>query len=275
VAGEEADLAGCLLGRVVDTRGQPVAGATVRALLDARGQAQVQTAADGTFRIAPLPAARYELGVLCDGMLVARAARVEAAAEATPLELLVRERGTVTLELAPAALSRAVKTTVRIVDHDGRVWALSSNLKTRAVNRFELPQGDYVAVVDDPACARLVVPFTVRAGAALPLVFDLEPGLVQVLRLSHPHAGHDLMLSWTWRDGDGRLLFREHAPWTRSGAGTAEMPLALAPGTYRVAVESDRGLAALAAFTVRGTGADAPVALEFRPPSSGSAAEPR
>lgn len=277
VASDEARLAGSIRGRVADAAGQPIPGVTVLAQLGVRGRAEATSASDGTFHLRPIPAAVYEVGVVCEDLLLARVSGVDAGAAGAPLDLIVHERGVVTFALAPASAALATKAAVRVVDEDGRCWAIGSDLTSGVENRFELPWGAYLAVVADPACALCVVPFAIRAGETTAIVVELTPGHAQVVRISHPYDGSGIELHWTWRDGDGRLLFRDRKPWYLSAAGDAEHRIGLAAGRYQLHLESDRGLAAHAAFTVTGTDRDVPVVLAMRaaPPRVDPPTDPR
>lgn len=98
-----------LVGEVLDSDRQPVAGALVRAYGRARPLAEIFTRGDGSFEIHGLPAGEIQVRAEARGNLESALMKVEVGAdeEPSPLELIVREqralRGRVVLNGRPLA----------------------------------------------------------------------------------------------------------------------------------------------------------------------------
>jgi RNA polymerase sigma-70 factor (ECF subfamily) len=136
----------------------------------------------------------------------------------------------------------------------GLAWNAERSCETAALapGQYELTVFSTQWSSDALATADQVIPFTITANQTTTLRVSLQPGVRRCFRIDEPspHLGAYRGFGEV-RDANGRLVSRWVLPrWLEPTPGTFDASVALAPGRYRLEVETDLGHRGALDFTV-------------------------
>ncbi|MBK8978297.1 MAG: sigma-70 family RNA polymerase sigma factor [Planctomycetes bacterium] len=237
-----------LAGRFVDEDGRPIVADLALGNLRA-GRTFARGAADGTFRIAPLPALdHWDLFLRDDhgrwGCLAELTTEPGATTDLGDVQLRqsgrVAVRATVVGGGAPAQAFAKLTTraglicdAVQLVDGVGRSGPL--------------PPGDYVVTFGGDVALN-PTPVVVPAGAAVAITPELVRGEPVVVELAHPDDGWDLRARLTWLDAAGSVVARDFVQLPRGRP--ARFAQRLPAGAWGLRVEAHSGRSATVPIAV-------------------------
>ncbi|MEM7203260.1 MAG: sigma-70 family RNA polymerase sigma factor [Planctomycetota bacterium] len=221
--------------------------------------------AAGAFDIGPVPPGEHVIYVFGGSRSVAyRGPRWLEADETWDLGTIdVQPHGVLRVRVVNEAGRPVDGARVRISHPDGRGSVTEA---AGGVVRERLVPGRYGIDVQDHVSTEGWSAVDVAAGTRQDLVFTLRATRPHTFTLQHPADGEPLLVSWTWRDRQGRELARDHLERRRNDGDVVELVRHLAPGTYRVELRSHAGFVAEAIVEAPAAAGAAPIALLLQPP---------
>lgn len=258
-------------GRLVDRRGDGVAAElTLRSPPKHYWRTPARTRADGTFRIGPLPRARYRLLVRADGGGKFVAGEADTSAGDVDLgEIVVEPAGTLEVELSRADGEPLRTPRVWLFD-ETRTVRLSARLVGDTVHAQELAPGRYFLCVMGRGSSKLAwteLPVDVRSGRHERESFEIRAGVPRTIRLLAA-PGH--------RTIPGRVdldVLDEHGAricgrgFKRSMRSSLVVQLALPAGDYALRFETEGGLVGRETVSFDDRAPDEPVDIRLRDPA--------
>jgi hypothetical protein len=237
-------VSGRVIGRIVDSEGQPLASELTlvglpedSSMYGNRALRTETVEGDGSFAIEKVKAGDYELRV----QVLARPEHVfgfsypDVSVDHDLGVVVVPAGGTVLLtpRLVSGAVSDELISFAFYHPHGPRESTLTVRVGRTATSVH--PAGEYLLSVADKETASRILPITLKDGERLELELDVEPGLTLWMRAPKPDEPFDEPRVVRVRERGGELV--RQFQWT--GKRTIRQPVGLAPGAYELWVGPD------------------------------------
>jgi hypothetical protein len=217
---------------------------------------------EGRFAFELLRPGRYRLRIAADELYFATTVEVAPGATVDLGRIALRAPGSLRLTLDPPS---AAGVSGRVLDASFEACA-TLELADGQLGVAALPPGEHLLVLEGPALASRILPFTIRSGERTELVAPTEPGVERSLAFLLRGRAWEV-LTVELRDARGELVLHRRIQrryWPSAG-GTPTLLASLAVGTYALAAETDSGLGLRTSLDVPALEAQAgPLTFELR-----------